>query len=904
MKISYAVFICLNLLATKSICQKKVIDVQACDEWESLEEIEDKTCLLSSDANFTMFKVYSEAKGTTTVLKDLRLYTEKRFHSAYSEHAFDGNRRFSFQLPGDSLVIFDTWRNKYTYLLGVKWHFIIKSEHADMLAYFAEQAGQKLLVIWDVKNMKKIELPDVQKYWFDKRNTALLIKGANGLTYVKLAGFRKTLVPYSVNVEEAAFSHSGKEVAYIAHQTNGYELRYINIESGVASVLTSDSSDYLKNKWKLEPDGLAFNNDDGNVFFKVSKVDTSLALQHDSIITHDVNVWSYQDLYLQDRQLSDLSQKLVFTNVINVRSGKFFQVESDNLSLAPMGNTSKYFVLITKVNENEFYWNQQKKSMFLFSTLTGNKVLITESRHPGFSFIGISPNNKFLVWFDGADGNYYSYNIISGTTSKISDISDNSLRMLNQRHEAAAIIAGADPYSDQFWINGDDALIVNAKNDIWQLDPLGVKSPVNLTNGYGAANGIRFRLINVDTCLIKLSATEYLGWAFDERSKQNGFWKISLGKSSSPIKLVMSDDAYFFDPLSSVFSTNAAEDPRKFKPIKALNKRLFIVRIMNSSKAPNLYHTADFKNFKQITDINPNRDYVWMSTKLITWTMADGQKAEGILHVPEGFDSTKKYPILFNYYERRSESLNMFRSPEISGHNISIPWYVSRGYLVFEPDFYYKRGKTAKSVINSIEGALNELRKLPYIDQDRMGIQGQSHGGYETNILATCTPYFAAACEMAGFTNLISEYGSIRPGGFNNQLSADIGQRNLGVFPWEHSEIFIESSPVFHVSKMRTPLLMVHNKEDAAVLFSQAIELYLAMRRIGKEIWLLQYDGEGHTLTRRENRIDFTIRMQQFFDHYLKDAPIPDWMSKGIPASQKGIVSGLRCEPSLIGRVK
>jgi dipeptidyl aminopeptidase/acylaminoacyl peptidase len=221
---------------------------------------------------------------------------------------------------------------------------------------------------------------------------------------------------------------------------------------------------------------------------------------------------------------------------------------------------------------------------------------------------------------------------------------------------------------------------------------------------------------------------------------------------------------------------------------------------------------------------------------------------------------------------------------------------VSRGYLVFEPDFYYKRGETAQSVINAVASAIKSLSKLSYIDTSKMGAQGQSFGGYETNVLAIQTGFFKAACEMAGPTDIISEYGSIRPGGHNNQTSADVGQRNLGVYPWEHPEVFVKNSPVFHIGEAKTPLLMVHDKEDDAILFSQAIELYLGMRRINKTVWMLQYDKEGHDLTDDNNKLDFTIRMQQFFDHYLKGAPAPIWMTRGIAAKDKGIVSGLELD--------
>jgi len=906
MKTSFALMLCLNLILCSALGQKKIIDVSACNEWERIEEIDSKPCLLSSHGSFIMFKTFSASTGATTVLKNLKSNTERSFLGTYSEGSFDGDNMFAFQLQRDSLVIFDTKRDTYIYITGVRRYFIIKSEGADKVAYFTEDAGKKLLIVWDAKEGKIKELPGVydDRYWLNKSRTALLTRGSDGLTYTDLRSLKSMLITSDPNVENAAFNSRGDEIVYILNGSKGKELSFFDINLKEGYALISDSSDYLKNNWKLEPNGVLFDNDDGNVFFKVSSSGNYFERQHDDVITSDVNVWSYQDLYLQDRQLSALNSPRPLTFMINVRKKKVVQLESAELSLELLGNTNKYCVLTSRINENEFYWNKEKMGIYLFSVDAGNRILIKESMHPGFRVVGVSPDNRFLIWFDGSDGDYYSYNIETRKISNISRFNDGTFRLIKQRHEDVPIIHNASPYEGQYWIDNGSSLIVYSRNDIWQLDPLAVRAPVNLTNGYGQSNDIRFRLVEKDGTLFKLNDKDFLIWAFDNRSKQNGFWKSNMDKSVDPVKLIMSDDAFFFDPLSPVVSANSAQDPTRFKPIKASKENLFIVRKMNSSQAPNLYYTKDFRSFIQLTQVNPNKDYVWISTKLITYVLPNGQKAEGILHRPDNFDSTRQYPIIFNYYERRSECLNVFRTPELSGHNINIPWYVSRGYLVFEPDFYYKRGETAKSVIKSVESALVELRKLPYVNQNKMGIQGQSHGGYETNVLATGTQLFAAACEMAGFTDVISEYGSIRPGGHNNQSAADVGQRNLGVFPWDHPEVFIENSPVFHVSKMTTPLLMVHNKEDGAVLFSQAIELYLSMRRLGKEVWLLQYDKEGHEINEINNKLDFTIRMQQFFDHYLKDAPAPVWMSKGIPASLKGIVSGLQYETSLMGRNK
>jgi dipeptidyl aminopeptidase/acylaminoacyl peptidase len=105
--------------------------------------------------------------------------------------------------------------------------------------------------------------------------------------------------------------------------------------------------------------------------------------------------------------------------------------------------------------------------------------------------------------------------------------------------------------------------------------------------------------------------------------------------------------------------------------------------------------------------------------------------------------------------------------------------------------------------------------------------------------------------------------------------------------------LYLENSPVFHANKIETPLLILHNDGDGAVPWYQGIELFVAMRRLDKPSWLLNYNGDGHGVTKRPNQEDFAIRMYQFFDHYLKDEPAPEWMIKGVPAVEKGLNDGL-----------
>jgi dipeptidyl aminopeptidase/acylaminoacyl peptidase len=282
--------------------------------------------------------------------------------------------------------------------------------------------------------------------------------------------------------------------------------------------------------------------------------------------------------------------------------------------------------------------------------------------------------------------------------------------------------------------------------------------------------------------------------------------------------------------------------------------------------------------------------------------MTDGQWSQGILYKPENFDSTKKYPVIFTYYEKRSDGLNEFLSPGFTEDRINIPWYVSNGYLIFVPDIYYSSGHNGQGVMNAVISAAKYLANFHWADSTKFGLQGHSFAGWETNYIITHSRLFAAACEAAGVSDQVSGYGQLFYSiGINRQILYEVqGQGSpygVGVSPWTKPELYMENSPIFYISNVTTPLLMMHSYEDKAVPFAQAIELFLALKRADKKVWLLQYNNAGHSLS-GYNAKDFTIRMQQFFNYYLKGASAPRWMLDGIPARMKGIEDRMELDSS------
>lgn len=320
-------------------------------------------------------------------------------------------------------------------------------------------------------------------------------------------------------------------------------------------------------------------------------------------------------------------------------------------------------------------------------------------------------------------------------------------------------------------------------------------------------------------------------------------------------------------------------------------KRVVLQRNSNSDYPDLFASTNAGADIKRLSHTNPQQsEYNWSTVELINWTSYSGVPLQGLLYKPENFDTNQTYPLLVYYYELYSDEIHNHYAPKPTASIIFPTEYASAGYVVFIPDVRYKPGHPAEGAYDCIlSGTDAVLKKYSNIDSKRMGLQGQSWGGYQTAQLITMTDRFAAAMAGAPVGNMFSAYGGIRWGsGVSRQFQYEHTQSRIGKTIWEAPELYIENSPIFHLTKVKTPLMIMHNDEDGAVPWYQGIELYTGLRRLQKPVWLLNYNGDDHNLMKNANRIDLSIRMRQFFDYYLLGKPAPLWLLNGIPAMDKG----------------
>lgn len=488
----------------------------------------------------------------------------------------------------------------------------------------------------------------------------------------------------------------------------------------------------------------------------------------------------------------------------------------------------------------------------------------------------LSPADKYVVWFKNR--NYYVYDIASRNTVCVSDRVPYPLWDIDDRHPSPS-----EPYGIAGWTADDKALLVYDKYDIWSLDPKGQHEPICLTAGDGRKRNLRYRYRQTDeeTRFFKSSEIVLLD-VFDYIDKYNGLAVTSFNSAKAPKINIL--DKYAYSQVK-----------------RAKNKDVYTWQKANFSTSPDIWActSTNFANAIKLSDANPQmKDYVWGTAHLERWYAYDGSQSEGVLYIPDNIDPNKKYPMLCVFYETGSEDLYRHYTMEPSWSWVNYPFYVSRGYAVFVPDIHYNAGRPGEDAYNYVcSGAEEMCRRYPWIDKDRIGIDGQSWGGYQTAYLVTRTNMFACAGSGAPVANMTSAYGGIRwESGDSRQPQYEQGQSRIGGDLWSKTHQYIANSPVFFANKVNTPLLIMHNDADGAVPWYQGIELFMALRRLQKPVWMLQYNGEAHNIRARKNRKDITIRLQQFFDHYLKGDPMPKWMKDGVPMIRKGQEWGFEYE--------
>ncbi len=901
--------------------QKKSIKISDFANWNRIE-----SRAISNDGNFVAYEIKKQKGDGFLVVYDVRNAKSDTLKNAYNAKFSVNSDYIAFsirvpedtlrklrlaktkkdKMPKESLGIFTFQDKSFTKFENLKY-FQMSDEQSNWLGFLMEIPGEKKDTTQTGTSKKaKKSLSEVPKYQLmvmnpvskkqftfapvdtftvaDKGTKIAFIAGGKDSTRLKsLVVFdpvrqsSDTLVRDSLIFRRLTLDENGTQLAFLASgdtaAVKNYALYYSPLHTSKVIKAVDSLTVGMPAKWSPSVnEGLLFSKDGTKLFFGTA------ALSHrspkDSVLEDEkpkLDVWSYTDAPIQPRQLNQLSvrKKQTYLALLRIKEMRFVQLADTVTEKVQLFDHNNAEVALAVDNRNylkqEVWSSRVLEDDYIVDLKNGKKKLLVAGKNN----FNLSAAGKYAIYFDYADHQYYTIDLKSSKLVKLTDRLP--VVFYDERHDTPN---DPDPYGIAGWTENDQYVLVYDRFDIWKLDPTGKEPAVNLTGG--RSKQLRYRYISLDRELNYIPAkTEALLSVFAEDTNREGYSSIVISKPET-LKLLIQGDYMLGTPVKAKASDRviwSSQTVRDFPEVKVSD--------------------LSFTNAKTISNANPQqKEYIWPTVEIVRWKSFNGDTLRGLLFKPDNFDANRKYPMMVYFYERNSELSNRYLYPQPSHSTISIPFYVSNEYLVFVPDIVYGTGFPGQNAYDAIiSGVKTLIDERSYIDEKHMGLQGQSWGGYQVGYLVTRTNMFAAAMAGAPVSNMTSAYGGIRwESGMSRMFQYEETQSRIGGTLWDKPLLYIENSPLFMAPKVNTPLLIMSNDNDGAVPWYQGIEYFMALYRLQKPVWLLNYNGMNHNIESKywANRVDLSTRMFGFFNHFLKGEPAPEWMVKGIPAIDKG----------------
>jgi dipeptidyl aminopeptidase/acylaminoacyl peptidase len=504
-------------------------------------------------------------------------------------------------------------------------------------------------------------------------------------------------------------------------------------------------------------------------------------------------------------------------------------------------------------------FRQQFSDLYSIDVATGAKTKVAER----VTVLGPpSPEGRYFLWFHDED--WFAYDTQLGEVVNITDRARGDFVDLDVTPTREQM----PPFGVAAWLENDEAVLINDEWDVWRIE-LDGSGGDRLTDGED--DDIRYRIANADLDGdddgIGSDETIYYT-TYGEWTKKAGFAAGRLG--DDPDMLVWEDKFFGGFP----------------RLMRAEDAPVFAFQMEGFDDSPDYWVAgSNLASPRQVTETNPfHDDYAWGRTELVDYENEWGRTLQGVLTYPADYDSAQSYPMIVYQYELLSQGMHQYQVPDPTQYYNQQIWS-QNGYFVFRPDIVYRDRRPGQSNVETLRPAVAAaLEQAPAVDGERVGLIGHSWGGYQTTFFVTQDDLFASAVAGAPLTNLESMYLSFywNSGGTDARIF-EISQGRMQVPWWEDPESYRANSPVHHIQNMNTPLLMMFGTNDGAVEYNQGVEFYNAARRAGKQMVMLSYDGENHGLAQEPNQRDYQSRIMQWFGHYLKGEPAPDWISTGLP---------------------
>ena len=736
------------------------------------------------------------------------------------------------------------------------------------------------LIVRDLRTGTALNLGNVDEFAFNEAGSHLAYavdaanRLGNGVFVMELGtGIVSPLSTQALEYNQLIWDRSGSALAVLKGEKPKGSLQRANslvVVTGIGKPkqstieLSATDANLPKGLVLSELGAVTFSRDGGRVYFGLKE--QAAEPERSEEPKANVDVWHWQDAEVQSVQQvrAEQNRRFTYTATLDLTTKKFLRLADEEMrQVTPTADGKWGIGRIDKAYRLEVAWGGSRADYYRIDLNSGARTPIATGLT---RTMGASPDGKWYLYL--RDKNIIAYNIATGQSTNLTQ--QTGIDFIDKRDDHPYELP---IYGVSGWTRDGKAVLLNHDFDIWSV-PLAGGKATNLTGGAGDAGQVRFRYVRLDPEeeFIDTSKPLLLS-AYGERTKKSGYYELKPGGKPQPL---IYEEA-------SIGALDKAD-----KADRIVFTRQTFVQFPDYYSASNTAFAAP----KKITDANPQQaEYAWSPGRvLIDYTDARGNKLQGTLALPADYQPGRKYPMLVYFYEIMSDQHNRYSMPTYDDRP-HMSTYTSNGYLVLQPDVVYTIGKPGTLAVDDVTSAVKKVIELGYADPKRIGLQGHSWGGYQSSFILTQTDMFAAVVTGAPVTNLVSFYNELyKSTGTVQQGIMEIGQVRMGrdATPWSAHELYESQSPVHQAEKIKTPFLILHGTADGSVDWHQGLEYYNTARRLGKKVILLSYPDEPHHLGKKENQKDFQIRMKQFFDHYLKDAAAPKWMTDGVPFLEKG----------------
>jgi dipeptidyl aminopeptidase/acylaminoacyl peptidase len=732
--------------------------------------------------------------------------------------------------------------------------------------------AQRTLVIQNLNSGKLTRFEHIQEYMINRAESSLLLSSTKDslarelLLWIDMGSSKSKKIYTGPKSSNYIFDATGKSLSFIVDYQGLKNIYYYKNGTDSAKLLANDSSPGIDTKLKISTNEIwSFNKKGDGLFFTLtekieSKIDND----------NEPEIWNYQDQILYtaykingNKTNIGKGRNLTF---LNIKNKEIKQLLTSSQRLAPGGRFANGNALVIEssdlANKRLPSYDDTHRSYYVYYIDSNTIVPLKINSKLPLENIIVSPDDKFIIYYDYDMKNFVSFNIATRASENITQ----SIRQL-KRYQATtrSLIL---PVGIVRWMSKGHKVIIQGTYDLWEVDLSNKTMPIQLTHQIDSGKPLVFSFCSSGQLEELDIHKNYYIKGFDLDTKETSIYVLNI--ASNRFLRLYCCNHYVSDLYNPIAATRF---------MKAEFKNDFLLKFEKVNESPNYVYTKDFKIFTDISYVHPEKDYNWLRSELLTYKDSLGQICKGVLYKPDNFDPSKKYPVLFVIYAEQGHRVNFFLNSDPSNIGVNIPLLVSNGYLVFKPDMYIGKQKFGESVLLSVMAGVDALARYAWVDTSRMCLSGHSFGGWEANIIISQTNKFKAAIVAAGPTNTINLYNDLWDDGndFHGYVGGTMGGRLE-----ELTDLYVKTSPILHLNNLETPILLVHNKKDNAAPFYQSSQMFVQLRSMQKKVWLLTYPGEMHTVEELKFQLDLQNKIKNYLDYYLKNAPEPIWMSKHI----------------------